>query len=76
MSIKLLDVIMLERDIPQHGLKRGDMGAVVELYNDGALEVEFVTVGGYTKALLTLVPGQFSPLDPQDMLAVRRKDAA
>ncbi len=39
---------------------------------EGALEVEFVTVGGYTKALITLVPGQFSPLDPQDMLAVRR----
>lgn len=76
MSIKLLDVIMLEKDLPQHGLMRGDMGAVVELYNDGAVEVEFVMVSGYTKALITLVPGQFSPLDPQDMLAVRRLNAA
>jgi hypothetical protein len=76
MSIKLLDVIMLESGIPQHGLMRGDIGAVVELYNDGALEVEFVMVGGYTKALITLVPGQFSPLDPQDMLSVRRLNAA
>jgi hypothetical protein len=76
MSIKLLDVIMLEADLPLYGLKRGDIGAVVELYDDGAVEVEFVTAGGYTQALITLVPGQFSPLDPQDMLAVRRSKAA
>lgn len=76
MSIKLLDVVMLETDIASHGLRRGDIGAVVELYQDGAVEVEFVTAGGFTKALLTLNPGQFSPLDPQDMLAVRRLHAA
>ena len=76
MTIKLLDVVMLEVDIASHGLKRGDIGAVVELYQDGAVEVEFVTAGGFTKALLTLSLGQFSPLDPQDMLAVRRLHAA
>ncbi len=76
MTIKLLDVVMLEADIPSYGLKRGDIGAVVELYQNEAVEVEFVTAGGFTKALLTLSPGQFSPLDPQDMLAVRRRDAA
>jgi len=76
MTIKLLDVVMLEVDIASHGLKRGDIGAVVELYQDGAVEVEFVTAGGFTKAWLTLSLGQFSPLDPQDMLAVRRLHAA
>jgi hypothetical protein len=75
MTIKLLDVVMLEAGIPSHGLKRGDIGAVVELYDDGAVEVEFVTAGGFTKALLALSLGQFSPLDPQDMLAVRRQAA-
>jgi hypothetical protein len=76
MKIKLLDVVMLETDLPRHGLKRGDIGAVVELYDDGAVEVEFVTAGGFTRALVTLTPVQFSPLDPQDMLAVRRLNAA
>jgi Domain of unknown function (DUF4926) len=76
MSIKLLDVVMLETDIAAYCLKRGDIGAVVELYQDGAVEVEFVTAGGFTKALLTLSPGQCSPLDPLDMLAVRRLAAA
>jgi len=76
MSINLLDVVMLEADLPLHALKRGDIGAIVELYQDGAVEVEFVTAGGYTKALVTLTPDQFSPLDPQDMLAVRRLNAA
>lgn len=76
MSIKLLDVVMLETDVTAYGLKRGDIGAVVELYQDGAIEVEFVTAGGMTTALLTLVPGQFSPLDPMDMLSVRRLVAA
>lgn len=76
MTIKLLDIVMLEAPIAAHGLQRGDIGAVVELYPDGAVEVEFVTAGGFTKALLTLNPNQFSPLDPEDMLAVRRLAAA
>lgn len=76
MSIKLLDVVMLATDIAEYSLKRGDIGAVVELYQDGAVEVEFVTAGGFTQALVTLRPEQFSPLDPQDMLAVRRLHAA
>jgi hypothetical protein len=76
MTIKLLDVVMLEQDLPRHELRRGDIGAVVEIYEGGAAEVEFVTAGGFTKALLTLIPTQFSPLDPQDVLAVRRLHAA
>ncbi|HTR00714.1 MAG TPA: DUF4926 domain-containing protein [Candidatus Acidoferrum sp.] len=76
MSVKLLDVVKLAVDIPAHGLKRGDLAAVVELYQDDAVEAEFVLANGFTKALLTLTKDQFSPLDPQDMLAVRRLDAA
>ena len=67
---------MLEMDIAAHALKRGDIGTVVELYPDEGAEVEFVTAGGFTRAVLTLSPGQFSPLDPHDMLSVRRPSAA
>jgi hypothetical protein len=38
-----LDVVVLNKDYPSHGLKRGDLGAVVEVYEPAALEVEFVT---------------------------------
>jgi hypothetical protein len=50
-----LDTVVLTRDLDEHGLKRGDMGAVVHCYPDGtAFEVEFVRADGTTVALLTL----------------------
>ncbi len=30
MDMKQLDTIVLEEDLPNHGLERGDIGAVVE----------------------------------------------
>ena len=42
--IRELDAVVLTHDIPEHGLKKGDVGAVVHCYADGAAwEVEFVT---------------------------------
>ena len=76
MAVKLLDLIVLEKDLPEHGLERGDVGTAVELYPDGALEVEFVTTGGYTQALITLHPDDFRPATPDDMLCVRPRRAA
>jgi hypothetical protein len=42
MNFKELDTVVLDRDIPEHGLKRGDLGAVVAVYEPDGLEVEFV----------------------------------
>ena len=42
MTLKVLDTVILERDVPEHSLKRGDLGAVVELYDPDGVEVEFV----------------------------------
>ncbi len=53
--IKELDIVVLTRDLPEHGLKRGDVGTVVMVYGDGkAFEVEFVSSDGETIALETL----------------------
>jgi uncharacterized protein DUF4926 len=41
-SIHELDTVVLERDLPEHGLRRGDLGAVVHVHSDEAIEVEFV----------------------------------
>jgi hypothetical protein len=54
MKYKLLDTVVLDRDLPQHGLRAGDLGAVVEVYEPEGLEVEFVTASGKTQALVTL----------------------
>lgn len=42
-----LTPVILTRDIPEQGLKSGDMGAIVMVYPDHkSYEVEFVGAGG------------------------------
>ncbi len=50
-----LDDVVLERDLPQHGLKRGDIGTVVLVHDQGrGYEVEFTSLDGETVAVVTL----------------------
>ena len=70
--IKELDTVVLTRDVEEHGLERGDVGAVVHRYADGdAFEVEFVTAEGGTVALLTLNSADLRPVGKNDLLHVR-----
>jgi hypothetical protein len=70
-----LDTVVLARDLPEAGLRAGDLGAVVLVYGapdaPEALEVEFVTASGRTQALRTLGPGDVRPVRDDDLLAVR-----
>ncbi|MBI2940689.1 MAG: DUF4926 domain-containing protein [Chloroflexi bacterium] len=67
-----LDTVVLTRDIPEHGLKQGDIGTVVHVYRDGAAhEVEFVTAEGRTVALLTLTRADTRPMSSTEILHVR-----
>lgn len=60
------------RDLPEHGLKKGDVGAVVHCYADRAtVEVEFVTAGGKTVAVLTLTQADVRPLQSAEILHAR-----
>jgi uncharacterized protein DUF4926 len=53
--IQELDTVILTRDIPEQKLRKGDLGAVVMVHQDGAAyEVEFVTLDGGTLAVVTL----------------------
>jgi hypothetical protein len=53
--IQELDTVILTRDIPAERLRKGDLGAVVFVHQDGAAyEVEFVTLDGETLAVVTL----------------------
>ncbi|MGH7795638.1 MAG: DUF4926 domain-containing protein [Candidatus Binatia bacterium] len=71
MKYKLLDTVVLNRDLPQHGLRAGDLGAVVEVYEPDGLEVEFVTASGKTQALVTLNVNDVRPVQENDLVAVR-----
>ncbi|MDQ3664975.1 MAG: DUF4926 domain-containing protein [Acidobacteriota bacterium] len=58
-QIKLLDVVALTVDIPEHDLSRGQVGTVVELLKEGAAyEVEFSDRNGRTYKSLGLRPDQ------------------
>ncbi len=71
MTYRVLDTIVLDRDLPDHGLRKGDLGAVVELYEPDGLEVEFVTASGRTAAVLTLTAQDVRPVADDDLVSVR-----
>ena len=75
--IKELETIVLSRDIPEHGLSRGDIGAVVHSYKSGeSYEVEFVTGKGKTIALVTLDAKDIRAMNHNEILHVREIKAA
>jgi hypothetical protein len=70
--VRELDTVVLTRDIAEHGLREGDVGAVAHCYSSGsAFEVEFVTADGQTIALLTLEPADVRPILQGKILHVR-----
>ena len=73
---KLLDTVVLTRDIPEAGLRSGDLGAIVELLAPDAMEVEFVAASGRTQALLTLHPEDVRDVGDRDVIAVRTLQGA
>ena len=68
-KIKLLDGVALVEDLPELGLYRGQVGTVVEIYEQGtAFEVEFVDETGDTYAMETLKSQQLMLLHRQPLL--------
>ena len=74
MKFKLLETVVLERDMPNHRLKKGDLGAVVQVYEPDGLEVEFVSASGATEALVTLKDTDVRAVSGDDLIAVRPLD--
>ncbi len=71
MIFRELDTVVLERDVPENGLRKGDIGAVVNVHGDSTLEVEFVRASGRTQALVHLVATDVRPVQDEDVPAVR-----
>lgn len=76
MTIHALDVVVLTRDIPAHGLRRGDLGAVVDVYGPESIGVEFVAASGRTQALVILRPDDVRAVADDDLVAVRPTDSS
>jgi len=72
MRFKELDTVVLDRDLPEQGLRKGDLGAVVQVYAPAGLEVEFVTASGRTQALVTLRVADVRAVRDEDLISVRQ----
>jgi hypothetical protein len=70
-TLRPLDVVVLTHDMPAHGLRTGDLGAVVEVYGPDAIGVEFVAASGRTQALVTLRPADIREVGDNDLVTVR-----
>ena len=64
-------MLVLKTDQPAHGLKGGDLGSIVDIYSPDAIEVEFVTGSGRTKALVTLQPSDIRELGDDGLVTIR-----
>lgn len=70
--IQEMESVVLNKDVLKHGLKQGDIGAVVHCYRErSAFEVEFVTADGRTIAVLTLDSSAVRPIREGEILHVR-----
>lgn len=71
-TIAELDVVVLDRDVPEHGLCKGDVGTVVHRYAAGqGYEVEVLTGDGTTIAVLTLRASDVRPMGSREILHAR-----
>jgi hypothetical protein len=49
---------VLTCDLPDHGLKRGDVGTIVLVHETPGYEIEFMTLMGDTVAVISVSPNQ------------------
>lgn len=75
-TFRELETVVLARDLPEAGLRAGDLGAIVHVHRPDSFEVEFVTASGRTQALLTLTAADLRPVSDNDLLAVRPTPSA
>ena len=68
--------MVLTEDIPEHGLKRGDVGTVVLVHGGTGFEVEFITLDGETLAVISTLQRQVRPVSHREIAQARPIEAA
>lgn len=69
--IRELDSVILTVDLPEHGLKKGDVGTVVMAHGTAGYEVEFMTLSGETLAVVSLSREQVRPVGRREIAQAR-----
>jgi hypothetical protein len=70
--IQELEDVILECDLPTHGLRRGDIGTVTLIHRGGeGYEVEFTTLDGETVAVVTLTANEVRPAHKREIAHAR-----
>jgi hypothetical protein len=70
--IQELESVVLTVDLPEHGLKKGDIGTVVLTHRGGkGYEVEFVALDGETVAVVSLFDSQVRPIGRREIANAR-----
>jgi hypothetical protein len=69
--------VMLTVDIPEYGLKAGDVGVIVMIHDEGAgYELEMFTADGNTLDVITVEANQVRPVSNQEVLHARLLETA
>ncbi len=67
------DRVVLAVDLPEHGLRAGDIGCVVHVYPGGkGYEVESCTLTGQTVAVASVHDSQVRPISGRELPSARR----
>jgi hypothetical protein len=66
------ELAVLTVDLPEYGLKAGDVGTVVLVHGRKGYEVELMTLDGETVALSPLQAAQVRPISSREVAHVRR----
>ncbi|MDE3230472.1 MAG: DUF4926 domain-containing protein [Chloroflexota bacterium] len=78
--IEELSAVVLLVDLPEQGLRAGDVGTVVDTHAKGipgvGYSVEFLTMSGDTVAVVELEESQIRPTRPTDIAHVREMASA
>jgi hypothetical protein len=77
MSLQLFDRAVLMKDLPEKGLRAGDVGVVVELYEargdaPEGYELEFFSARGVSVAVVSVPATAVRVAENHELLAVRR----
>lgn len=75
--IRELDNVVLTIDLPEHGLRAGDVGTVVLVHRDGeGYEIEFVALDGETVAVASLFASQIRSIERREITHARKVEGA
>lgn len=71
-TLSLHDVVALLEDLPEYGLRRGQVGVIVEAWTPDVYEVEFADVNGVAYAMVSVRAEQLLLLSWQSMTSHQR----